>query len=418
MKEELLHLIWSKQLFNHTKLISSVKEPIEILDRGFHNKNDGPDFLEAKIKVGRTILAGSVEIHIKTSDWLKHKHHLNDKYKNVILHVVWVNDQNISSHQFPTLVLNERVPRYYIDNYKKIMENSLSLPCAHAIQDVDGNWLDGYSRKILLERFKIKRKWVKNEFTSIKLDKIYEVLMVVLGMPQNKYGYKQLTKKIPYVLIRKYRFDKHKLEALLFGVSGFLDNSDSTEVYVVQLKKTFKYLEVLHNLIPMSRSDWVLLRVRPNAFPTVRMALLADLFNKISTLEDFILYTPHDKIIEIIENLKVSEYWKYHYVFDKKSKKSEKSIGESTLHKLWINAILPLRMLYTDEIEKTIEGAFQFLRSLPKENNTILLLMQKNGFSNSSAFDSQFNLHLYKYYCIPRKCLNCGIGYQIIRKHD
>lgn len=418
MKEELLHLIWSKQLFNPKELCSVEGESIEVLDRGIYNQNDGPDFLEAKIKVDNTILVGSIELHIKTSDWVKHNHCLNKKYNNVILHVVWLNDVSITTHHFPTLELTGKVSRYYLDNYNRFLQNSKNLPCAYAIKDLNKDWLEEYAKQILNERFEQKMKWVKSEFIDIKLNRIYEVFMVVLGMPQNKHGFIKLAQALPYSLIRKYKCDKHKLEALLFGVSGLLDISNSKNEYVIRLKATFKYLSILHKLTPLTRSDWVFLRIRPMAFPTVRLALLADLFYNVLTLEEFVLNTPFIKTRQLLNSLKTSEFWMTHYVFDKTSKESSKSIGKSTVLKLWINAIIPLRMLYSDSIKDTLEEVFQFLKEQPKEHNRILSLMGENGFLNLTAFDSQFNLHLYKYYCIPRKCLNCGIGYQIIRKHD
>ena len=418
MEEELLHLIWNKQLFNPKELCSIDGESIEILDRGIYNQNDGPDFLEAKIKVDDTILVGSIEIHIKASDWVKHKHDLNRKYNNVILHVVWYNDISITTQHFPTLELSGKVSRYYLDNYSQFIQNSMDLPCAHAIKDLDKVWLESYAKQILKERFEQKIEWVKSEFVDVKLNRIYEVFMVVLGMPQNKYGFSKLAQTLPYSLIRKYKCDKHKLEALLFGVSGLLNTSNSKHEYVVRLKSTFKYLLILHKLTPLTRSDWVFLRIRPMAFPTVRLALLADLFHKVSTLEEFVLYSPYIQTKELLNSLKTSDFWKEHYVFDKTSKTSSKSVGKTTVLKLWINAIIPLRMLYSESVEDTIEEVFRFLKEQPKEQNRILSLMEENGFLNLTAFDSQFNLHLYKYYCIPRKCLNCGIGYQIIRKHD
>ena len=38
---------------------------------------------------------GSVEIHVKSSDWHKHKHSDDPNYENVILHVVYEYDQAI-----------------------------------------------------------------------------------------------------------------------------------------------------------------------------------------------------------------------------------------------------------------------------------------------------------------------------------
>jgi len=418
MKEQFLHLVWNKQLYNCKDLYSEEKEHISIIDKGLFNENDGPDFLEAKIWVEQTMLVGSIELHIYASDWLKHNHHLDDNYNNVILHVVWINDVDISSLKCPTLELQGRVSRFYFDNYKQLLETKEELPCKFALADIKKDWLSTYRNEILISRFREKVKDVELNFSKVKLDRVYMVFLTAIGQPKNKYGFLELACKLPYQILRKYKSDKHKLEALLFGVSGLLMASTSQEQYVLNLKKTFQYLRTLHQLEVLNRKDWVFLRIRPMAFPTVRLALLADLFHKIPSLENFIFEETHVNIKQKLMDLEVSKFWLTHYVFNKKSVKISKRMGESTVLKLWINAIIPLRISYTEHKMQILDSAFNFLQSQPQEINRIVNLMSQNGFDNKNALQSQFNLHKYKYYCIPRKCLNCGIGLKIIRQHD
>lgn len=418
VKEEFLYLVWTKQLYDPRCLISTEHEELEVLNKGLINNNDGPDILEAKIKVGNTILVGSIEFHVYTSDWIKHNHQNDKAYKNVILHVVWIHDREIKSLKCPTLELQGRVPRYYFDNYKVLMQTSDTLPCSFILEDIDTDWLKEYREDILKERFYSKIKWVETMFNPIKLDQIYQVFMTVIGAPQNDYGFKMLSERIPYHIINKYRSDKHKLEALLFGVSGLLNSSIKSSQYERGLQKEYAHLKKLHNIESMSRSDWRFLRIRPLAFPTIRIALLADLFHKIGSIEQFVLHKTYDMINEVLNEVTCSEYWNTHYVFEKESKYKIKLIGKSTMLKLWINAIIPLRILHSENKEETIGKALTFLQTQLGEKNRITDIMKKNGFMNKNAFQSQFNLHKYKYYCIPRKCLNCGIGYKIIRNHD
>ncbi len=417
IKESFLYLIWNNQLFNPKGLCSVDDEVIEILDKGNLNEGDGPDILEAKIRVDETILVGSIEFHVNASDWLKHKHNDNPKYKNVILHIVWLNDIEIPSLKCPTLELKGRVSKYYLNNYIKLLEYSNQLPCAFFIKELKEEWFTTYRMNILRERFNIKLNWIEQEFSEVKLDRIYQVFVTVFGMPQNKYAYKILTERIPYRIINKYKNDKHKLEAILFGVAGLLP-ANSKDMYVVELNKTYTFLCTLYHFEQMSRSDWVFLRVRPNAFPTIRLSLLADLFSKIQTIENFVLLESYTHITKIFRELKPSEFWKTHYVFNKVSQPREKRIGKSMVLKLWINSIIPLRILYTETKEDVVNTAYLFLEQQYAENNKITRLMTSNGFLNKNAAHSQFNLHKYKYYCIPRKCLNCGIGYKIIGTHD
>ena len=71
MSEEFLHYIWKFRLFDQLVLQTTAGEPVEIVKVGEHNFDSGPDFFNAKIKVGKTLWAGNVEVHINSSDWKK-----------------------------------------------------------------------------------------------------------------------------------------------------------------------------------------------------------------------------------------------------------------------------------------------------------------------------------------------------------
>ena len=74
MTEQLLQFIWQFQYYNKSNLFSNKGEVIQIIHPGVHNTNQGPDFLNAKVKITDTVLAGSVEVHINASEWEAHKH--------------------------------------------------------------------------------------------------------------------------------------------------------------------------------------------------------------------------------------------------------------------------------------------------------------------------------------------------------
>ena len=89
MKEEFLHYIWQFQLLNPIELTTNAGDAIQVIKTGEKNINSGPDFFSGQIKIGKTIWAGNIEIHINSSDWNKHKHQDDSAYDNVILHVVF-----------------------------------------------------------------------------------------------------------------------------------------------------------------------------------------------------------------------------------------------------------------------------------------------------------------------------------------
>jgi len=95
MDEKLLHYIWQYQLFHKDALMAKDGTLIEVLHPGMYNRNQGPDFLNGRIRVDQTLWVGSIEIHVKSSDWMLHQHDEDPHYKNVILHVVWQNDKTL-----------------------------------------------------------------------------------------------------------------------------------------------------------------------------------------------------------------------------------------------------------------------------------------------------------------------------------
>src|SRR5688500_9724529 len=112
MKEDFLHYIWQHQYFDKNNLLTVGQEPVQVYRTGFHNLNAGPDFLDAQVKIGQEIWNGSVEIHLKASDWQKHHHEQDARYDQVILHVVWENDQDqqrTDGSFIPVLELKNRV---------------------------------------------------------------------------------------------------------------------------------------------------------------------------------------------------------------------------------------------------------------------------------------------------------------------
>ncbi|WP_333865143.1 DUF2851 family protein, partial [Chitinophaga sp.] len=84
--ESLLQFIWLSGRFNMEGLATTAGEPLEIIHPGQLNRNAGPDFSAAQIRIGRLMWAGNVEVHYRSSDWQRHGHQHNPRYDRVILH--------------------------------------------------------------------------------------------------------------------------------------------------------------------------------------------------------------------------------------------------------------------------------------------------------------------------------------------
>ena len=95
MREDLLHYIWKNGKIPFAGLYTSRRKPLHIISLGIHNYNSGPDFFHAKLEIDGQLWAGNVEIHVKSSDWYVHQHDTDTNYDNVILHVVWEEDETM-----------------------------------------------------------------------------------------------------------------------------------------------------------------------------------------------------------------------------------------------------------------------------------------------------------------------------------
>src|SRR5688500_3356194 len=132
MQEQLLHFIWQRKLFDQSRLFTTSGQQIEILHLGFPNQDQGPDFLQARIKLDENLWAGHVEIHILSSAWFLHNHDKDTHYNNVILHVVWQEDEparTLEGVRIPCIELHDKVDKELLYRYSLFIVNHDKVPC-------------------------------------------------------------------------------------------------------------------------------------------------------------------------------------------------------------------------------------------------------------------------------------------------
>ena len=109
------------------RMTTNKGETVEVIDPGLHNRNAGPDFFNAKIKVDGMLWVGNVEIHDKASDWFLHGHDKDEAYDNVILHVVGEDDMPVRSSRGETMrQMQMDVPEYVTTNYSRLLREDMS----------------------------------------------------------------------------------------------------------------------------------------------------------------------------------------------------------------------------------------------------------------------------------------------------
>ena len=422
--EEFLHFIWQFKLFGTQKLYSTNQEMIEVIRQGIWNKDAGPDFLHAKLVIDKTIWIGNIEIHIHSSDWFIHNHQHDAAYDNVILHVVYVDDQCIyrtDGTLIPVLVLKDLFPNKFLEHYQQLMHSATSFPCEKQIASIDSFLIENFLTRIAIERLAKKSEEVYQKLHELKGDwdeTFYHFIARNFGLPLNSVPMEILARSLPQQILAKHKNNPLQIEALLFGQAGFLEQKFKDD-YPKQLKEEYQFLKCKYKLKPISNSIWKFLRMRPQNFPTRRLAQFAaliiksnHLFSKIVTLRDFKFLT------DLFNHLPVNAYWQTHYHFNKVAENRGVQLGKETINNILINTISLFLFAYGKYIDQQvlIDRAIVLLENLPPERNAIIKQYRSAGLNVNSAFQSQALLQLKKIYCNEKKCLNCGIGIKILRK--
>ena len=153
MKESMLHYIWQQKLFAQSELFTTDGQLVEVIDVGKYNTDGGPDFFNAKIKMGQTLWAGNIEIHCASTDWAKHGHCTDKAYDTVILHVVTQCDckvQRTDGSEIPQMIL--RYNAAIEEQYEQLLAACKWVACADKICDVHPLFISAWKNALLTER--------------------------------------------------------------------------------------------------------------------------------------------------------------------------------------------------------------------------------------------------------------------------
>ncbi len=423
LTEDLLHYVWKFKLFDRTDLRTTAGEPIEILNAGIHNFNSGPDFQNARLKIGDTVWAGNVEIHTSPGDWLKHGHDTDDAYNNVILHVVHQGDHPMvtaAGRVLPALELQGRIPEdLYLRFHELIYGSKRTIPCEGAIGTVSEMTLHNWLTRMTIERLQDKAAAV---IRTLEVNRgnweetFYQHLAANFGFKINALPFELLARSLPQTILAKHKNNALQVEALIFGQAGMLTD-DLTEEYPVRLRNEYAFLQKKYDRRPIEQHLWKFMRLRPSNFPTIRLAQFAALTMASSHLFSKVLETSSvAELRKLFSNIVVNDYWEDHYRFGKESKPSSKNLGGSSVDLLLLNTVAVCLFAYGDHLKlnKYVDRALKLLEDLPLEYNNIVNDFKAMGVKANNAFASQAMIQLKNKYCDHKKCLNCGIGNQIL----
>jgi hypothetical protein len=417
MTEQLLQYIWQFQYFNLHDLTTAEGERITIINRGTHNKNQGPDFLKATIKITDTTWVGNVELHVNASQWEGHGHSGDKNYKNIILHVVWKNDKK-SYLPFPVLELQGRVSKLLLGRYNELMKTGVFIPCEKNIHQADHITWMVWKERLLVERLQEKSAIVLQYFaesTNHWEEVFWWLLAKNFGARVNGEAFEKIARSLPVNILAKHKNQVQQLEAMLLGQAGLLQGN-FTDPYIKMLQKEYTFLQKKYRLtainVPVHQ-----LRMRPSSFPAVRLAQLAMLVHQSSHLFSKIIAVKDVKELKQLLDITANDFWHYHYVTGEASVYKEKKLGVQMVENIIINTIAPVLFAYAQHTGdyQYKDKALQWLEKIPAEKNTITKSYAALGVEIKTALDSQALIQLKNNYCHHKRCLECAVGNKILK---
>lgn len=427
--EHLLHYVWKHRLFPLKEMVTTDGERVEVIDTGLHNTNtSGADFFNAKVKIDGKMWVGNVEIHTRSSDWYRHNHDKDEAYNNVVLHVVENKDEEVvrqNGERVPQLILP--CPENVRQNYKELCYSD-TYPCCHRVvpnipRIKVTSWIStlqterlGKKAKEILERLEKRAgDWEETFFISLARN---------FGFGINSDAFELWAKHIPYSAVAKHRDNLMQIEAIFFGVAGMLKEEKTTDSgYYESLRKEYLYLKHKFGIEKeVDNSIWKFMRLRPDNFPTIRIAQLAYLFHKNNHLFNKAIAISNIAQVSELIKTSTSDFWKTHYTFDGKAndKTTEKRLSRNSIDLIGINTISPFIYAYALHRgdEEMATKATDLLESIKPEDNHIIRSWINAQISIETAADTQAIIQLQKEYCNKRKCLRCMFGYEYLKSEN
>ena len=422
MNEDFISYLWKNRLFDINNCLIDGEELI-LLHPGKENYNSGPDFFNSRISLGTTIWAGNVEIHVRSSDWYRHNHQFDERYNNIILHVVYENDQEVyrkSGECIPTIALQNKFDESLYHRYQDFIRSKNWIPCINLLGSVNKKTKRTVLNRMLFNRLNNKALGIEKQVVmkNHSWEKVfYQNLITNFGFKLNNHAFELLSKSIPFECLKETSRNKVPLEALLFGQSGLLQNSH-TGVYPALLSMEYNKLQKTYSLQPIDKSLWKFLRLRPNNFPTIRISQLSQLLFKNEKLFERVMDSKSLKDQFAIFDVSCSDYWLTHFLFGVESTNSCKNLGRQSVQLILINTVIPILFTYgkVNNNSVLIQRALDYLRELPAEKNSIVKKFSRIGFESSNAFDSQALLQIKSILCDHKKCLKCQIGNFLLKR--
>lgn len=421
MKEELIQYFWRTHKFKSDKLFTTQGNVLEIIDPGKLNRDSGPDFSMARIKIDGQLWVGNIEIHINASDWYQHKHQYDPAYQSIILHVVWEEDLKIhypSNQAIPCLELKEIIQKSLLDNYERLMNNSAWIPCEFQLDIVDMEKLSIGLNAFLVEKLMKKTHEIEQIFikTNKDWDKTFHIWFArAFGLNLNATAFEMLATNMDNMLAEKLKSQPEILEAVAFATAGLLDGE--TSEYAIQLQNTYNNYNKLEKPPMLKAGTFKYFRTRPANFPTIRIAQWLEWLKSQEKPLETILHIDSGKQLFEALKLPLEGFWATHFSFNAGTNDQKPSTGKDFAELLMINAISPFIFFYGKMTQQELyqDRAVDCLDQMNGERNAIISKFKALNFPAKTASQTQSLLWMKKHYCEQKRCLECCVGAQIFK---
>lgn len=400
-------------------------EQVRVIDPGTLNRDSGPDFFNAKVKIDGKTWVGNIEIHLKASDWHRHGHDSDPAYDNVILHVVSLSDTRIrrrDNTEIPQMQV--RLPENFYGTFAYLTKSGPEIRCASRLHKIDKLRSADWIETLTIERLQYKASRIDEALYNSHGDwntACFLTLARALGFGLNGLPFEMLAQSIDLNHLRRHSDNILQMEAIFFGQAGMLDPTLNREDRRYQLMcREYQFLARKYSMRPIPATAWKFARTRPQNFPYRRIALLAKSMAETPDLLQRILKSyENEEDLRDIFKWKVDSYWSRRVTFggDCQTEANPPSLSDGSISVLLINVAVPIlyayALLHCDHDMK--EAAISLLTGLPPERNAIVRSWQQLGFIAKDAGSSQALIHLRKEYCDRHECLRCRFGHHILR---
>lgn len=435
--EALVQDVWRLLQFRTGDLKTTDGRSVEIFDPGRLNRDSGPDFLDARMRIDGDPADGPVEIHTASALWYDHGHHLDAAYAGVSLHVslehdLWTGRVKTSTGRLlPEIVLAPLLHapvRTLLYNYHARSQST--LPCAGRWSSVEPELIARWIDQLASVRLREKVRLLESRYLERpNLDQLlYELVLTGLGYAKNSLPMLELARRLPLGLL--HRLDtREEVQAAMLGTAGLLPDPavlgglDRPDVdHVMYLRDLFARFQSSTGIESMNPLAWQFFRLRPSNFPTLRLAQAAALVCRScdgplsptghAALRASIASDRQRAALESLFRVDPGPFWHDHVRLDRRARRGFPFIGAQRLHAIFLNAIAPVLQLRAamESDERLAADVTAILRLLPPEDDEITRMFAVIGTSASSGLEAQGLHQLYRQYCREGRCLSCEIG--------